>query len=112
MIHQMRLHARPFAEIKNGEKTSEFRVNDKKRQLIKIGDLIEFASRDNLNEKLTVEVIYLKTYPTFRDLFRKLKNPRPNWKEAGFLESMQRYYAPGEEEKYGVLEIEFKLLAS
>lgn len=81
MIHQMKLHAKPFAKIKNGEKTSEFRVNDAKRQQIKIGDLIEFTNRDDTDNKLTVEVTHLKTYPTFKDLFCELRDSHPNWNE-------------------------------
>lgn len=40
----------PFELIKNGTKTIELRLNDEKRQLLKIKDLIEFTNRTN-NEK-------------------------------------------------------------
>jgi len=44
MTIQMHLGDEVFELIKNGEKTIEARVNDPKRQTIKIGDTIEFMS--------------------------------------------------------------------
>ncbi|HEY1074482.1 MAG TPA: ASCH domain-containing protein, partial [Patescibacteria group bacterium] len=56
MLHSMRLHPRPFDNIKSGKKTSELRLNDEKRSAIKIGDMIEFTSRVNPDEKLVTKV--------------------------------------------------------
>ena len=42
MKHEMKLNNGPFERIKNGTKTIELRLNDEKRQLLKIKDLIEF----------------------------------------------------------------------
>ena len=109
-MHLMRLHPKPFNKIKNGGKTSEFRINDEKRQLIKVGDSIEFTNRDSLADKFTVEVTHLKTYLSFKDLFHKTKNLHSDCKEGEFIQGMYQYYTPEEEIKYGVLEIEFKLL--
>ena len=41
MKHKMKLNNGPFERIKNGTKTIELRLNDEKRQLLKIKDLIE-----------------------------------------------------------------------
>ena len=41
MKHEMKLNNGPFERIKNGTKTIELRLNDEKRQLLKIKDLIE-----------------------------------------------------------------------
>ena len=51
MKHEMKLNNGPFERIKNGTKTIELRLNDEKRQLLKIKDLIEFTNRTN-NEKM------------------------------------------------------------
>ena len=48
----MKLNNGPFERIKNGTKTIELRLNDEKRQLLKIKDLIEFTNRTN-DEKNT-----------------------------------------------------------
>ena len=47
MKHEMKLNNGPFERIKNGTKTIELRLNDEKRQLLKIKDLIEFTNRTN-----------------------------------------------------------------
>ena len=36
MKHEMKLNNSPFERIKNGTKTIELRLNDEKRQLLKI----------------------------------------------------------------------------
>ena len=64
MIHKMRLVDFAFREIKNGRKDIEVRLNDPKRQLIKIGDIIEFSHIDT-GELLRVKVINLYKYKTF-----------------------------------------------
>lgn len=56
MKHNMNLNNRPFKSIKEGTKTIELRLNDKKRSLLKVGDEIEFTNRD-INEKLSVDII-------------------------------------------------------
>ena len=55
MKHEMKLNNGPFERIKNGTKTIELRLNDEKRQLLKIKDLIEFTNRTN-DEKILVEI--------------------------------------------------------
>lgn len=47
---------------KNGTKTIELGLNDEKRQLLKIKDLIEFTNRTN-DEKMLVEIENLYHYP-------------------------------------------------
>ena len=48
MVYKMKLNESPFEKIKNGIKTVEFRLYDKKRQQIKIGDQIEFFKLPDL----------------------------------------------------------------
>ena len=69
MIHEMRLHNSPFKLIKNGTKTIELRLNDEKRRLIKVGDIIRFTNRVTL-EELDAEVINLYSYPSFEELYK------------------------------------------
>ena len=68
MRHIMRLHNEPFILIKKGTKTIEMRLNDEKRQLIKVGDTIEFINRYN-NDIIYVEVINLYYFNNFEDLY-------------------------------------------
>ena len=68
MKHEMKLNNEPFMKIKDGRKTIELRLNDEKRQLLKINDYIEFTNRDN-EEKILVEVEDLYHYPSFEELY-------------------------------------------
>lgn len=65
MKYNMNLNNRPFKSIKEGTKTIELRLNDEKRSLLKVGDEIEFTNRDT-NEKLSVDIINLYKYPSFK----------------------------------------------
>ena len=67
--YNMYLNDEPFSCIKNGTKTVELRLNDEKRQLLKVKDLIEFTNRVTL-EVVTVEVMGLYKYSSFEELYK------------------------------------------
>ena len=68
MTHRMKLNSAPFELIKSGHKTVEMRLNDEKRKLIKIGDEIEFSSREN-GEKMLTRVVNLTKFKDFYELY-------------------------------------------
>ena len=67
MKHEMKLHNGPYKKISDGTKTIELRLNDEKRQLLKVNDLIEFTNRKTL-EKMLVEIENLYHYSSFDEL--------------------------------------------
>ena len=75
MIHKMRLHPKPFEAIESGEKTIEIRLNDEKRQKIKVGHVIEFSKRPDFAEKITTRVEEFIICATFGELYDKVNNP-------------------------------------
>lgn len=106
MVHKMNLDFEPFKLIKDGTKTIELRLNDEKRQLINVGDFIEFTNRDTL-EKMRLEVVELYKYPNFEELYKHFNKIEMGYKEdevANFLD-MEQYYSQEEQKKYGVLGI-------
>ena len=107
MIHKMKLNESPFERIKNGTKTIEFRLFDEKRQKIKIGDEIEFSKLPDLQEKLIVKVLDLYREESFEELFKKIYKDEKIAKE--YALSMNRFYSPEQERKYGVLGIKIEL---
>ena len=107
MLHKMKLNESPFERIKNGTKTIEFRLFDEKRQLVKVGDKIEFSKLPDLNEKILVDVLELYQERTFKELFDKLGDNEEIVKKNA--ESMYTIYSPEEEAKYGVLGIKIKI---
>ncbi|MBF0987295.1 MAG: DUF3850 domain-containing protein, partial [Clostridiales bacterium] len=50
MLHEMKLQAEYYNFILNGTKKIEIRLNDEKRQKIKIGDSIKFLKEPELKE--------------------------------------------------------------
>lgn len=110
-MHEMRLHNNPFELIKNGSKTMELRLNDEKRSIIKVGDKIEFTNRVT-EEKLLVEVINLHKYNSFSELYKNLDKVSIGYgiAEEANPSDMEQYYSKEEQEKYGVLAIEIRLI--
>lgn len=68
MKHEMKLNDSPFNKIKNGTKRVELRLYDEKRQLLNVGDKIEFTNL-NTSEKLTVQIEDLKKFQSFEELY-------------------------------------------
>jgi len=106
--HEMRLHPRPFDRIRNGEKVIEMRLNDEKRQEIKVGDHIEFLKRPDFVEKATVEVTELLRAPTFTALAAMRPPAEFGMPDVSRAERMYEYYSKEDEQKYGTLGIKFK----
>ena len=109
MKHEMKLNNGPYTNIKNGTKTIELRLNDEKRQLLKIKDLIEFTNRETL-EQMLVEIENLYYYPSFEELYKHFDKVAMGYKnnEIANPKDMEEYYSKDEQEKYGVLGIEIK----
>ena len=111
MKHEMKLNNEPYINIKNGAKTIELRLNDEKRQLLKIDDLIEFTNRDTL-EQMVVKIENLYHYPSFDELYKHFDKVSMGYKESEIADpkDMEKYYSKEEQKKYGVLGIEIKQL--
>ena len=113
MTHKMKLNPDPFEMICSGKKTIELRLNDEKRQKIKVGDIIEF-SHIQTGEKLIAKVIAIHKFDSFAELYQKLPLLKCGYTESDITtakpEDMNLYYTPEQQEKYGVLGIELKVL--
>ena len=111
MKHEMKLNNEPFINIKNGTKTIELRLNDEKRRLLNINDLIEFTNRET-NEKMLVKIVNIYHYPSFEELYKHFDKISLGYKENEIANpcDMEMYYSKEEQNKYGVLAIEIKKL--
>lgn len=109
MTHKMNLQDKYFDFIKNGTKRIELRLNDEKRQQIKIGDLIKFS---NGKDKFTAKVIGLLKYQDFKTLFNdfgiEILADKTMTKEE-LLGVLSEFYTPEKQEKFGILGIRVKL---
>ena len=110
MIHHMNLNPEPFEMINTGIKTIELRLNDEKRQKIKVGDKIEFTNNQNSDRKLTVNVIALHNFNSFEELYENLPLLKCGYTEKDIStakpEDMELYYSIEKQSEYGVLGIE------
>lgn len=105
----MKLHNDPFNLIKSGTKTIELRLNDLKRQKIKVGDLIEFTNRVT-DEKMVVRVVDLIKFNSFSDLYKNFSKVSMGYREDEDANpsDMELYYSLEDQEKYGVLAIKIE----
>ncbi len=111
MTHKMNLNSDQFKRIKIGTKTIELRLFDEKRRLLKIGDLIEFTDWTTL-ETIVVEVRQLYIYPNFEELYMHFDRVSMGYDEEDIADptDMEKYYSKEEQDKYGVVGIEIKVL--
>lgn len=113
MEHRMGLYEAPFQSMKSGEKTVEVRLYDNKRRKLKIGDTIQFTKVPDSNETIKAEVIGLKTYSTFREMYENI--PANDLDAADkpvdeMVEQTYQIYSPESENKWGTVAISLKIL--
>lgn len=114
MLYHMKLRPSPYYKMKSGIKTIELRLNDEKRRQIQPGDTIVFSNTEIPELKLTTQVVALHHYPSFAELFEFLPINMCGFDHeklaAGAVAEMRQYYSAEQEEKYGVLGIEIRLI--
>ena len=111
MIHKMKLKDKPFKSIKAGTKTIELRLYDEKRKLLNVGDVIEFTNIDT-KEVIKVEILQLHRFNNFDDLYKHFNKISMGYEvnEVANPSDMEEYYSKEEQQEYGVVGIEIKVL--
>ncbi len=111
MIHEFNLNNIPFIFIKNEQKDIEMRLYDERRQNIQVGDTIVFTN-NTTKEKISVIVLSLHIYPTFKELYEKFSKERLGYlsTESADYRDMEQFYSKERIDKYGVVGIEIKLI--
>lgn len=107
--HHLHLHPEPFEYIRAGQKTIESRLLDDKRRTYKIGYTLIFTNRADENEVIETTVTKLHKEKSFKALFLNSathgKFSSSNLQE--LLKGIELYYTKEDQEKYGVVGIEF-----
>ena len=110
----MRLTAAPFEKLRNGSKVIELRLYDEKRKRIKTGDTILFISLKDPNDTLLTRVADIYTFASFEDLYRALPLEDLGYSAdevpTASPKDMEQFYTEEDQEKYGVVGIQIKLL--
>ena len=108
MKHIMKLQPEFYYYMKDGTKEIEIRLNDLKRQKIKIGDTIIFTKEPDNIESFKTRVVDLLRYDSFAEMFNtidiSLLADKTYTKEK-LIKELEKYYSKEKEEEYGVLGI-------
>jgi ASC-1-like (ASCH) protein len=107
----MRLQDGPFKRMFSGTKILELRLCDEKRQMIRLGDEVEFSKASNPEEKINMQVTGLLIYKTFAELVQDMPATYLGYSELDkeyLKKSMYEIYSPEDEAKYGVLGIKLR----
>lgn len=113
MIHKMKLQAKYFEYMINGTKRIEIRINDEKRQLIKIGDIIEFERFSELNDSFKTRVVELIRYNNFDELVKDFDISilaDKSMTKSELINELIQFYPEEKQQKYGVLAIRIELM--
>jgi ASC-1-like (ASCH) protein len=107
--HKMKLAKEPFEKIVNGQKIIESRLFDEKRQLINVGDEIEFSQNDNQSRMIKTKVKALYRYESFENLFSDFPSSYfGGLSKDALLEEINRFYSKEEQDKYEVLGVKIE----
>ena len=112
MIHEMKLQQIYFDKIKNGEKIYEIRLNDEKRQLIKIQDKILFKKEPLLQDSIIAHVKDLIHFSSFEQMINTLEPSKVGFENQSISEIIDIYhefYSIENELNYGVLAIKIQV---
>lgn len=111
-MHFMKLKDKPFELIRDGKKTIELRLYDEKRRMVAVGDEIEFTKMTDETQKITIKVVALHLFDSFESLYKSLPLEKCGYDgdsiKTASAADMNEYYSIEEQQKYGVVGIEFE----
>ena len=113
MEHIMKLNEKAFERIKSGKKKREYRINDDKRQQIRVGDVIVFQKLPELKETIRVEVTNIYRYENLEEAITKHFEEDFRERHSSIEETVSSFYEKGyytkaEVKKNGVVVFEIK----
>lgn len=113
MLHKMGLHGDYFLPILEGKKQIEVRLYDEKRQKIKIGDLIEFTRVPEQNQVLIVQVMGIRKFATFKEMYQEIPFEDfgcKGWTLDEMLKGIYEIYSEEQEMKWGTVALTISYL--
>ncbi|EJT6662900.1 hypothetical protein ACV3OB_04695 [Clostridium perfringens] len=110
MLHFMTLNEKFFIDSFNKNKLIEFRLNDFKRQSIKIDDVIQFRNRNNPSMFFYVKVTKLLTNNNFEQLINNIDLSLVNYSPNELIHLLNSIYPAKSIDKFGTLAIYFEVI--
>ena len=113
MKHEMKLKEVYFEKIKKGEKIYEIRLNDEKRRMIDVGDILVFRKEPELTEELVTEVKDLIYFDSFEDMVNTLPMAKigfGNMDKQAVRDVYYQFYSVEDEKHYGVVAIKIQVI--
>lgn len=110
-VMKVHLDADIFQIVKDGVKDVEIRINDNKRRKLKVGDTLIFFKRPADDESITVMVLELNYYRSFRDVVDNYEMRRiylDGCSKEDYLRKMSKFYTEKEQDELGVVAIIFE----
>ena len=111
-FHEMNLAKEPYEKIVSGAKTIEMRLNDERRQCIKVSDVITLKYDIHL---IKVRVKALHPFDSFAELYSNLDLVKCGYSVEELATAkpsdMLEYYTEEQQKKYGALGIEFEIIS-
>ena len=108
--HRMHLDPQAFDRMEDEKKTIELRLYDEKRRRIQAGDVIRFESTDDETDVLFAWVTGMRFFASFDELYAALPltacGYAPEELAAASPRDKDTYYAPEDQQKWGVVGIE------
>lgn len=110
----MRVFSAAFDKIAEGKKVLELRLYDDKRRKLELHDTITFTRVPGKEENMSVKIVGLLHYPSFKDLLTDCSLTLLGYPEdypvSNLVEKMHDIYSQEQEQALGVLGIKVKLL--
>lgn len=111
--HTLKLDEKYYNYILHGTKRIELRLNDEKRKLMNIGDILVFYKQPLLKESFKTKIVDLLYLNSFNEAMENLPfeliADKDDNKE-NLLNDLNRFYSKEKQESYGVLGIKLELL--
>lgn len=113
--HCMNVDGQWFDKIVDGTKTVELRLNDDKRRCVKVGDYVVLNNLDKAADltKCVVQVKALHVFDSFAVLYKTLDMTKCGYSsnDVADPDDMLTYYSAERQAEWGVVGIEFDVLA-
>lgn len=108
---EFRLESIYFNMIRSGQKVVEVRLNDEKRQALRVGDTLTFKRIGNLDDTIETTVVALNYYKNFEEMLMfepkaDIGFPFKSFRE--IIDTYEEFYPKEEQARYGVVAIRIR----